>query len=223
MRIHTIIRTGCTFIALLCIGMCQAQTSDKVDADKLLFETLQQTSIIENYHEPLVITSKQLQQTNEKNIFLVKGESFQVKSLCSDFYVTRNKEGEWIPLCDQRYPLETAVNLMLNKLDNNRHPLHIIHHQYGNKKKEVTLPMQALFDALARNMRLYSTVTRINEKEMEALLVFHHPKLNYIHMLQMTISIPRLLDPEYTIDADLYSNIPQDNVKSIFHKHANKK
>ena len=66
-------------------------------------------------------------------------------------------------------------------------------------------------------------MTRINEKEMEALLVFHHPKLNYIHMLQMTISIPRLLDPEYTIDADLYSNIPQDNVKSIFHKHENKK
>ena len=206
----------CLFILCLTSLGAFSQASDKVDADKLLFEALRQATVSENYHEPLIISSDRLTETSEKGIYLMKGNSFQVSSLNSDIYVCKGDNGQWIPINSKRYPLETAVNMLQNRPTDNGHSITITHHQYGGKKPRATIPMQCLFDMFARSMKIYSTVTRINEKELEALLVFHHPQRNFIHMLQMKISTPQLMDKSYTIEADLYSNIPQDNVKSIF-------
>ena len=140
-------------IPLLCVG----QSTDKADADRLIYDMLTANAMTENWHAPLMVSRSQLQETGELGIFKVIGTSFQVESLRSDFYVTE-KDGRWVPLYDARFPMETMVNLLLNRIEDNQHILNLRHHQYGNVVPHAVLPMQNLYDLLARNMQLYCSV-----------------------------------------------------------------
>lgn len=209
-----------TVIIALFICNAFAQT-DKAEADQIIYEMLASKNLTENWHPGLVIRENQLKETNEKGIFIVLGDSFQIKSLRSDFYVSKKKD-HWAPINDVRYPLETMVNLLLNHINDNRHVLEIRHHQYGGKKPMLTLPMQNLFDLLARNMDLYCSVTYINEHEIRAILVFHQRRMNFIHMLELKVETQNLFDTNSTILGDFYTNIPQNNVNDIFREKRNK-
>lgn len=191
-----------------------AQT-DKAEADRIIYQMLTADRQTENRHPRLVILGSQLQETSEKGIYIVPGDSFQIKSLRSDFYVSK-KGGEWQPVNDGRYPVETMVNLLLNRINDNQHRLKLRHHQYGGKIPQINLPMQDLFDLLAHNMQLFCSVTYIDEHEIRAILVFHQKKLNFIHMLELKVNTTELMNPTSTLMADFYTNIPQGNVSSIF-------
>ncbi len=191
-----------------------AQMTDKHDADMLIYKELTSNYETANWHESLLITRDMLQETQENGIFIAKGDSFQVKSVRSDFYV-REEAGKWTVLNDARYPLETMTNLVLNRVNDNKHMMELRHHQYGGKIPKITLPMQNVFDLLARHMKLYTSVTYIDKTEIHAVLIFHHQKLDFIHMIDIKVPTKQLADPKSTIYGELYTNIPQGNVKSL--------
>lgn len=192
-----------------------AQKTDKVDADRLLWDELNTKHVVENWHEPYEYDELLFKETYEDGIFLIPGDSFQIESLRSDFYVVMD-DGEWKPVYSAMYPMESAVNLLLNRIKNNDHRLHITHHQYGGKTPQVEIEMQVLYDMLARNMKMYCSVTKIDKNDINAVLVFYHPKRNYIHMLQVRMATADVTIPKSVIEADMYTNIPQGNVKSVF-------
>ena len=202
------------FILMVLAVSVKAQT-DKAEADQIIYEMLTSETQTENWHPGLIILSSQLKETVEKGVFVVSGDSFQIKSLRSDFYVNK-KEDMWTPINDRSYPMETMVNLLLNRINDNQHVLEIRHHQYGGKNPSISLPMQNLFDQLARNTELYCSVTFIDKHEIRAILVFHQQKMNFIHMLELKADTRKLFDPKSTFYGDFYTNIPQNNVKDIF-------
>lgn len=210
-------RIRCLIISLLTMLplMVAAQAKDKAEADLMVWEELTAGYETENYHPRLIIQDNQVSETAEKGIWLVKGDSFQIKSLRSDFYICKKKR-EWAVLNDPRYPYESMTNLLLNRIEDNKHQLRLIHHQYGGKKPEVLIPMQRLYDVFARHMQLYASVTKINNVEIRAVLIFHQKRLDYIHMLDLRIPSSQLFDKQSTLTGDFYTNIPQHNVKSIF-------
>ena len=189
--------------------------TDKAEADQIVYQMLTAKRQTENWHPALIILANQLQETVEKGIYLVPGDSFQIKSLRSDFYVYK-KDNEWVPIHDNRYPMETMVNLLLNRITDNQHQLSLRHHQYGGQKPQVDLPMQDLFDLFARNMKLYCSVTHIDKDEIRAILVFHQQKLNFIHMMEVKMKTNQLMDANSTLVGNLYTNIPQNNINNIF-------
>ena len=192
--------------------------TDKAEADQIVYQMLTGDRQTENWHPGLIILDSQLHETAEKGIYIVRGDSFQIKSLRSDFYVYK-KNNDWAPVNDSRYPMETMVNLLLNRISENKHLLDIRHHQYGGKKPHINIPMQDLFDLFARNMRLYCSVTFISKEEIRAILVLHQQKMNFIHMLELKTDTRKLTEATSTIFGDLYTNIPQSNVKNIFREN----
>ena len=204
-----------------CIAEAVAQT-DKAEADQLVYEMLTAMNRTENWHPGMVIRKSQLKETMEKGIYLVRGDSFQVSSMRSDFYVTQ-QNGDWVAVNDARYPMETMVNLLQNRITNNRHTLKLRHHQYGGKIPTLTIPMQNIFDLFARHMDLYCSVTFIDEHEIRATLVFHQRRLNYVHMLTLKANTLELMDATSTIEAEFYTNIPQGNVNDMFKEKKTKK
>ena len=209
-----------TLLAIFTAGhlsLC-AQRSDKASADSLLFEMLSQPTMTQNWHPDLVISDSLLQPTREKGICLVRGKSYQIASLNSSFYVKNDTNGKWVVLNDGAYPLETMTNLLLNRIENNRHQLLLRHHLYGGKVPRIMMPMQNLFDALSRNMETYCSVTSIDALQLEAILVMHHPKQDFIHLLRLNIPTSKIMVEDSTLEGDLYTNIPQGNIKSLFSK-----
>lgn len=201
-------------LALFFALAIKAQT-DKADADQIIYKMLVSEKQTENWHPQLIVPDDRLMETAERGVYIVRGDSFQIRSLRSDFYVYKANDS-WVPINDARYPMETMVNLLLNRLADNQHPLELRHHQYGGKIPTFTIPMQNLFDLLARNMQLYCSVTSIDEREIRAILVLYQQKLNFIHMLELKVGTDKLLDAHSTIFGDLYTNIPQESINDMF-------
>lgn len=204
-----------TTIVLAFIACFASAQTDKAEADLIIYEMLKSKSQAENWHPDVIIEENLLKETYEKGMYIVPGDSFQIRSLRSDFYVYKRK-GKWEIVNDVRYPMETMVNLLLNHINDNQHILEIYHHQYGGRNPIIVMPMQDLFDLLARNMNLYCSVTSINENETKAILIFHQRILNFIHMLELKVETKKLFDATSTISGHLYTNIPQHNVKDIY-------
>lgn len=161
-----------------------------------------------------------LTDTQEESIKIAEGTRFQINSLRSDVYIDNNTKQ---PVFSKRFPMESAVNLLMNMVSNDAHRINITHHQYGNIKKNVSIPLNAIYLLLAADKDVYCSVTKIDTEHIEANLVMHQSKSDYIHLFVVQMPISELFKPEGIITADLYSNIPQDNVKSIYSKHKNRK
>ncbi len=201
--------------ALLLTLSVSAQATDKHDADMLVYNELTAGYQTENWHADLNITKDMLRETHEKDVYIAPGDSFQVKSMRSDFYVTE-KEGKYEILNNARYPIETTVNLLLNHIRDNKHQLELRHHQYGGQIPKFVIPMQNVYDFFARNMQLYCSCNLLDNQTIRAVVVFHQKKMDFIHMIELQIPIAKLSDPQSTLSGDLYTNIPQTNIHSLF-------
>jgi len=196
------------------IGSVCAQERDKKVADDLLYEQLCASNSTENYHAPYTIAEQKLKRTAERSVFLLQGDTFQIRSLSTDCYVHK-KGGKYVPIFDAKYPMESLISLLLNRVDNNL-DISINQHLYGGIKQVPEIPMQRIYDLLSRQMNAYCSVSEINKDRMKALLVFHHPKVNFIHMFIVTLPTDQLFKKGGKVTAELYGNIPQQNVKSLF-------
>ena len=203
---------------MLVAGMAVAQDRDKVSADTLLYEQLCASHVAENYHAPLTVSKRDLESTAERGIYIVKGKSFQVKSMTSSFYV-REKRGSYEPIFDKRYPMESFTNILLNRVKQNKLRIAITQSMYGSSKKVPVQNMQNIYDLLARNMDIYCSVTSINKDKIDATLVFHHRKLNFIHLFVVSVPTEDLFEDGGLVTATLYGNIPQHNIRTLFGKY----
>lgn len=189
---------------------------DKAEADKQVCERLLAVKHEpQNWHPEFIVKKEMLKETNERNIFRVMGDAFQVKSLRSDFYVKKEK-GKWYPIYDSRYPVESLANLLLARIQNNSHQIELRHHQYGNHIASMTIPLQHLHNLFGPDMELYCRVAIANNNELEAWLVFYQKDEQFIHLLKIRTPTKPLFDQNSTLCGDFYANIPQGNIKSIF-------
>ncbi|MBO7629950.1 MAG: hypothetical protein J6S87_08445, partial [Bacteroidales bacterium] len=76
-----------------------------------------------------------------------------------------------------------------------------------------------LHDLFNSTMDTYCSVTKIEKGVMNAIIVFHHRKMDFIHMLTLSATPEQLFSENAVIKADLYGNIPQSNIKNLFNKY----
>lgn len=216
MNIFPFLRVSFVAFLLMVAGAAGAQNSniDKSQADQFIYESLVGADNDDYEAERVDFKPSSLIKTNEKSVFILPGSHYQLETLRSDCYLRKTWNNNYVVISDLRYPMETFINQLLNKVRSG-HVLQVKHHQYGQKVPLLKTPLQSLFTLFGPTMKSYATVTSVNEKEIEALLVFHHPKLDFIHLLTLKTSTTGLLKKGNVVYGDLYTNIPQDNVKSI--------
>ncbi len=200
-------------LALPCAMQAQTKHFDKADADKLVYELLSANTGGRDYRPKLVTGKDKLADTNEERIKLLPGKAFQINSLRSDIYIDAKSHK---PVFDRRYPMESAVNLLMNAAGNCS--VAITQHQYGNKKKTLTIPLQSVFYVLSADMDTYCNVTDIDTDMIKADLVMHDTKKNIIHLFVVSIPVSEMYKDGGTVKADLYANIPQSDIKNIYSK-----
>ena len=192
----------------------QSKTFDKADADKFVFEQLLANAECKSPHRSLIVNKDNLVPTREETVKILQGKSFQINSLRSDVYIdtTTGK-----PVFDRRYPMESAINVLMDVAGNNNR-VTLTQHQYGNQKKTLATTLQAIHCALAANMDVYCNVTKIDKDVVEADLVMHNAKRNEIHLFVVKIPLEEMFRENGEISADLYANIPQNDIKNIYSK-----
>jgi len=189
--------------------------SDKAEADWQVCRDLLSGNELPQWRPNFNIKKNELRETDEKNIFRVEGNAFQVKSLRSDYYVRKIGE-EYRPLFDRRYPVESLANLLLARVSGGKRLVELRHHQYGNHIANMTIPLNRLHNLFGPDMEIYCRVTVENNTELSAWLVFYQSKEKYIHLLELNAPVKSIFLSEGTFSGDFYSNIPQGNIKNLF-------
>lgn len=204
------------------VSMGNAQNSDtsrkvfdKGDADVLIYQQITSNVDTSECQRQLIINASKLKETPEKDVFILQGNSFQIKDLRSDIYLKKT-ESEYVPIFSSKYPMESANNILMNTLKQNHHIIVFRHHQYGNVIRKGEVKMQSLFNMFGRYMELYCNITKIDKNHIEAYLVMHNRKMDFIHMLVLNIPLSQLFMDNGSFTAELYTNIPQGNIKSIY-------
>ena len=194
----------------------QKLNMDKEQADQIVFESLNNQTGYTFNAETVVVNPSRLVKTDERSVYVLRGDFYQSQTLRSDCYVKKNRNN-YLVISDRRFPLETFTNQLLNKVQSG-HQLQLKHHQYGQKIPLLKTSLQSLFALFMPTMKPFVSITSINDDEIEAVLVFHHPKLDFIHMLMLKTKTDGLLKKGNVVYGDLYTNIPQDNLNSILER-----
>lgn len=203
------------FSLIFCALVVYAQRAyDKAEADRQVFQELVNERELQHWHPELLVKEDMLNETQERDVYCVKGTDFQVNSLRSDYYV-KYDSNKWRPIYDSRYPVESLVNILLARIDNNLHLLELRHHQYGNHIANMKIPLQRFHDLFGPDMDMYCRVSIPNNHELNAWLVFYQRDNQYIHLLELTIPTKTLFVTNSVFYGDLYTNIPQGNIKTF--------
>lgn len=191
----------------------QKLNMDKEQADQFIYDNLNNNMSTQYDIETVTVIPSKLVKTDERSVFLLRGDYYQSETLRTDCYV-RKTRNNYLVISDKRFPVETFTNQLLNKVQCG-HVLQVKHHQYGQKIPILKTSLQSLFAMFLPTMKAFVSVTSVSNEEIEAILLFHHPKLDFVHMLTLKTNTEGLLKKDNIIYGDLYTNIPQDNLNSI--------
>lgn len=96
----------------------QTVTADKAEADQQVFRQLAAYSGGQLIVPPLTVPDSLLSPTREEGVMLLRGTSFQIDALRSDVFIDAATRK---PIFSKHFPMESAVNLLMNVLADNRY------------------------------------------------------------------------------------------------------
>ncbi len=186
---------------------------DKIESDDELFHQLQVAVLNDVQIKDEPINEKNL-VAKGNDLYVEKGDIFLIPSLTADkYYIKKGKE--YIPVFQKQYPEYSLNNLFLTYANGEGKTLQITHRKYGYFTPEISIP---LLNFLAYFEKDFITTchTGINKRgNLEAIVVFNHKNLNYIHLLKVETNEDQLFVKTPVLKADFYSNIPQHYIKSL--------
>jgi hypothetical protein len=191
--------------------------TNKKESDLQLNEILHVQQCPDSVTSRHYIPETSLDSVHAKTGFHVrKGGFFILRQLNSDQSCTRGTDNRFYPVFDARYPEITLKNLLLIPPLRSTLKLHITHRMYGRFTPEFTVSLNDFTCFFQAEYESYCFVERPKKNVLEATLILHSSRYNYIHMLFIRANPETLFKPGGVLKADFSTNIPQDNIKSLF-------
>jgi hypothetical protein len=190
--------------------------TNKKESDLSLNENLNLQHCADSVERQSYFTENQVNKIDEQTGFYLKeGSYFTLRQLNSDILCTKDSIDRFFPVFDKRFPEISLKNLLLKALGN---PLkiHIKHRMYGRFTPEFTMPLNDFTCYFQKEYQSYCFVEQGKNDVLEGTLILHNSRYNYIHLLTVTVSPATFFGGEGVLQGDFTTNIPQDNIKSLF-------
>ena len=143
------------------------------------------------------------------------GESY-FKSITSCKYYIQNSKGAE-PLFSKSYPLESFSNAFLLPFHGNQKiRLQIEHRIYGSEIMKYNQTLADFLIFFSKDFEFYFGIEENSEKEMTGSLILYNRNLNFINLLSVKTDRISFFGENPVVSAKLYTNIPSDNIKSLF-------
>lgn len=186
--------------------------TDKQESDKEFYDKMKYaqsgTVDFDNY-----ILKDDSNLTFKNGIFTYHSDLNSVQGLSSDrYYLPR--EGQYYPLFNPEYPIHSLTNLFQNLIEKDNIIIHVQHSQYGGFSPVIDLPLNRFLKLMEDEFVTLCGASDIVKAETANIYaLFKHKRLNYMHILKAHVNLKKVFENEkYIITADLFTNIPQDNI-----------
>jgi len=149
------------------------------------------------------------------SIYVERGNSFIVPQINNDIFYTKI-DSSYNLIFDSRLLAETFSNTLIVPANKN-YTINITHRLYGNQVKKYTVNNCDFNDYFRSGYDRYFGIESLDKDKLTGTLILTDRNTNAIHLAFVSISLDDLLNGG-TMEMQLYSNIPQHNIKTLFGK-----
>ncbi len=190
--------------------------SDKKESDKQisdLFTNQKCQKIASKNIES--ISKSDLIAMNGSDLYKRKGNVFLVNDFNSDSYYQRS-DTTFQLLFDQFYPEESLANLFVTRKIETSLNLYITHRMYGGFTPEFIVPLNDFLCIFDQEFSTFCMIHQTSPEIVNLSVILYNNNFNYIHLLRIKTSKQNIFSSKGALVADLYTNIPQHNIKNLF-------
>jgi len=191
--------------------------TDKKESDELLsnqlFEERNPCGNEDNL-TPDDVSEKDLLYDPTKNIFTKKGREFTLQFINSNTYY-KKADDSFELLFSEDFPGESISNLIIKDMGNLNHHLHIVHRMYGHFSPAFDIPLHKFLCFFRGDYDIFTAVSFTDPKELKLTVILNNKDYNYVHLLLINTPTENIFKNEGVLNANFYSNIPQQSIKSL--------
>ncbi|MDR1791826.1 MAG: hypothetical protein LBR36_00055 [Bacteroidales bacterium] len=192
--------------------------TNKKEAEFVINEQLPPSHCKDSFSMPYYFSENELDKVDTgKDFYSRNGNFFIVEQLNNQQICKKDSNGRFYPLFDNNLPEISLKNLLLTPQMQSNLKLHIKHRMYGRFTPEFEIKLNDFTCFFENDCQSYAFAECDTAGKINVYLVLHSVAYNYIHLLLLTCSKETLFDPNGVIEAELFTHIPQDNIKNLFH------
>ena len=166
-------------------------------------------------NERVVSSDYSYLQLLRDSLYVDKGSSFMIPQINSDLFYIKADSAYNLAL-DKSLIAESFANALLVPVKND-YKINITHRMYGKTVKEYTINSRDFDDYFHADYDRYFGVEAVGKDNLTGTLILNDRYAGSIHLAFVSISLRELLNGG-TMTMQLYSNIPQHNIKTLFGK-----
>jgi hypothetical protein len=155
-----------------------------------------------------------LQQLRD-SIYVEKGSSFMIPQINNDLFFVK-ADSTYNLAFDKSLIAESFANALLVPVKKN-YKINITHRMYGKTVKKYTVSSRKFDDYFQRGYDRYFGVESLEKEKLTGTMILNDRYAGCVHLAFVSISLGDLLNGG-TMEMQLYSNIPQHNIKTLFGK-----
>lgn len=161
----------------------------------------------------LEVNDSQLQLQNNSDLYVRKGQQYLSNKINSDTYFQRSGNKYRLAF-NPEYPAESLANLLITKQGKSL-VLKINHRMYGGFTPEFSISLSRFLCLFNTGFSTYCIFNRLDLDKVQVSAVFRNNDFGYIHLLRIKTTSRELFADNGTLRADLYTNIPEHNLKNL--------
>ncbi|MFI3262356.1 MAG: hypothetical protein R3Y26_05560 [Rikenellaceae bacterium] len=172
-----------------------------------------------NFEQDVTTVDISSLEKKEGDVYAKKGSKFIIDGITNSTYLQKDKQSNYELIYSPGHIAKTFSNLFyFPKLGNNSIEIEIQHRRYANEisKYILTLPQLVAF-CNANALTPYIGIESEKEELLEATVILHSKKYNYIHLLYVKTNTETLMRSSGAVMyCQMYSYINTDNVADLF-------
>ena len=150
---------------------------------------------------------------NQDSIFVEKGEKFNIPQINNDLFYFKD---------DSIFTLVSDTSLLALSFSNallaptaNHYTIDVKHRMYGLVVKDYSIDSRDFNDYFSHGYERYFGIETLDPEHLSGTLILYNRDEEYIHLFYVTTTVDDLVNGG-RIMMELYSNIPQHNIESLY-------
>ena len=187
-----------------------------LEAEEHLMQDISTTA----YSYSPAISLSDMQPSSMNGYYIKKGGWYNTESLNATTYYRLEKDSTLIPVVNGHFVEESVADIMMCPKAAESFMLDITMHRYGFKDTKFSVPLRQWISYCKQNgCDIYCGIESVSSEMVKATVIAVNDKINFNHLLTVTLPISIIDNGEGTVNGELDAFIPTHNIINLKAKY----
>ena len=166
----------------------------------------------------------EMEPSSMKGYYLKRGAWYHIEALNGTTFYQMQSDSTLVPVVDPDFIEESVADIMMCPDVAESFTLDIIMHRYGFHESQVSVPLRQWVDyCVQMGCEIFCGIEEVSAEMAKATVLAVNTKLNFNHLLTVSVPIEAIDNGKGTVKGDLHAFIPTHNVINDNAKYKNNK